>query len=91
MLPSSSYFVSLHEDAAKMLEGLDASVRARLIKRIARMRSEPPGRHMAHGLDFFVEEAGQYRIVYTVEGDSKIVYFAGRHKDYEKWYSIRGK
>ncbi len=29
------------------------------------MRDEPVGRHMKHGLDFFVEEIGQFSILFT--------------------------
>ena len=82
-----SFKVTLHEDAAKQLEKLDKSIREQLIKRFARMRGEPPGRHLKHGLDFFVENAGQYRIVYRIEENEKKVYFVGDHKNYEKWFS----
>jgi len=82
-----SFEIFLHEDASTRLLRMDASVRERLIKRIARMREEPPGRHMKHGLDFFVIDTDQYRIVYTCKGNCKTIYFAGTHKEYEKWYS----
>ncbi len=86
-----NFRVLLHEDAANALFKLDASMRERLIKRIARMREEPSGRHMKHGLDFFVEEAGQYRIVYTCDGETKTIYFIGKHKAYEEWYSSKNE
>jgi len=79
-----SFEVLLHEDAAARLLGMDASVRERMIKRIARMREEPAGRHLKYGLDSFVIEIGQYRIVYTCEGKRKTIYFVGNHKEYEK-------
>lgn len=82
-----SYEVVLHEDAEERLLKIDKPVRERIIKRIARMRSESPRRHMKHGLDFFVEEAGQYRIVYKFSENKKVIYFVGDHKEYEKWYS----
>jgi len=82
--------VLLQEDAKESLMEMDASARNRIIKRIARMRGQPPGRHLRHGLDFFVEEVGQYRIVYTFEEDKKIIYFIGSHKEYEKWYRRSG-
>jgi mRNA-degrading endonuclease HigB of HigAB toxin-antitoxin module len=39
-------------------------------------------------LAFFVDEVGQYRIVYRVLEETKHVrfYFVGTHKEYEKWY-----
>lgn len=84
-----SFEVLLHEDAAARLLRMDASIRERLVKRIARMRDEPVGRHLGYGLDFFVIEIGQYRMVYTCEGRKKTIYFVGNHKEYEKWYSTR--
>jgi len=84
-----NFEVLLHEDAANTLLKMDASVRERLIKRIARMREEPSGRHLKYGLGFFVIEVGQYRIVYTFEGNHKTIYFLGDHKEYEKWYSTK--
>ncbi|MBU1197135.1 hypothetical protein KJ765_01335 [Candidatus Micrarchaeota archaeon] len=84
-----SYAVRLHEDAAEALHRLDPSIRKRLVKRIAAMREKPPRRHMRSGLDFFAEEVGQYRIVFTCEANQKVVYFVGNQKDYEKWYSKR--
>ncbi|MDO8340312.1 MAG: hypothetical protein Q7T16_06675 [Candidatus Burarchaeum sp.] len=86
-----SFEVSLHEEASKALLALDASVRERIIKRIARMREEPSGRHLQHGVDFFVEEVGQYRIVYRCRENRKLIYFIGKHKDYESWYSSKRK
>ena len=84
-----SFEVLLHEDAAARLLRMDASIRERIIKRIAHMRDEPEGRHMKYGLNFFVIVVGQYRIVYTREGKRKTIYFVGNHKEYEKWYSTR--
>lgn len=82
-----SFEVFLHEDASARLLRMDASVRERLIKRIARMREEPVGRHMKHGLSFFVIDIDKYRIVYACTGNCKTIYFVGTHKEYEKWYS----
>jgi mRNA-degrading endonuclease RelE of RelBE toxin-antitoxin system len=84
-----NFEVMLHEDAAARLLRMDTSIRERMIKRIARMRDEPVGRHLKYGLDFFVIVVGQYRIVYTCEGKRKTIYFVGNHKEYEKWYSTR--
>ena len=80
------FAIHFQEDAERNLLMLDASTRERILKRIDRMRNEPPGRHMKHGLPYFVEEAGQYRIVYELEGNLKNIYFVGDHKSYERWY-----
>ncbi len=82
-----SFKVSMHADAIAMLKQLDKSIKERIVKRIGRMRDEPVGRHMKHGLDFFVEEIGQCRIVYVCESQEKLICFVGTHKEYEKWYS----
>jgi len=84
-----NFEVLLHEDAAASILKIDALIRERIIKRIARMRDEPAGRHLKYGLDFFVIVVGQYRIVYTCEGKQKTIYFVGNHKEYEKWYSAK--
>jgi hypothetical protein len=48
---------------------------------------ESPARHLKHGLDYFVVETGQYRICFKAgeRREVKVIYFAGTHKDYEKW------
>ncbi len=83
-----NYSVGFQEDAKKQLLVMDFSIREMLIKRIARMQDEPSGRHLKSGLPYFVERAGQYRIVYTCDEKKKekIIYFVGDHKEYEKWY-----
>lgn len=82
-----TYELFFHEDASDALLGLDNSVRLLLLRRIKRMRDEPPGRHLCHGLGFFVCEVGQYRVVYTCDGSNKTIFFVGNHKDYERWYA----
>ncbi|MFH1200563.1 MAG: hypothetical protein V1708_05850 [Candidatus Micrarchaeota archaeon] len=77
----------LLEDAPKAALGsLDKSVRERIIKRLLRMKDEPPGRHLKHGLPFFAIKIGQYRIAYTCRESVKKVYFAGDHNGYERWF-----
>jgi len=78
--------VIVQEDQRKVLMAMDKSIRGRIIQRIARMRNEPPGRHLRHGLDYFVEQAGQYRIIYILDDNKKEIYFIGDHKEYERWY-----
>ena len=43
------------------------------------------------GVDFFVEEVGQYRICYKSFEDKILrrCYFVGDHKEYEKWVRER--
>lgn len=80
-----TYAVILHEDAREQLLKLDSSIRERIIKHLARMQDKPPGKHLHHGLAYFVEKVGQYRIAFKVAETVKTVYFIGDHPDYEKW------
>lgn len=60
----------------------------RIAKRIGKVLEFPYKRHLRKPAKFFVAEIGQYRILYRVFEDSKMVrfYFVGNHKEYEKWY-----
>ncbi|MFA6329312.1 MAG: hypothetical protein WCX64_01345 [Candidatus Micrarchaeia archaeon] len=82
----TEYRITVHETVTRKLLKMDNAIRERLIKEIARMRFSDLGRHMKHGLDFFVEEAGQYRIVFRCIDHEKRIHFVGNHKEYEKWY-----
>lgn len=82
----TEYEVTFQADARKSFSSLDTAVKNRIIKVAVKMRTAQPGRHLKHGLDFFVEEAGQYRVVFTCEENRKEIYFVGNHKEYEKWY-----
>ncbi len=68
---------------------LDNSVKRNILHKIEQMREKPPGRHLRFGTDFFVEEMGQCRILYVVDGNLKVIYFAGTHKDYERYIGLR--
>jgi len=48
-------------------------------------------RHTKHGVSYFVDEIGQYRVCFTSDEDNKIrtFYFIGDHKEYEKFIGIR--
>jgi mRNA-degrading endonuclease HigB of HigAB toxin-antitoxin module len=46
----------------------------------------PEKRHLMRS-SFFVDEVGQYRLVYRIFEENKVrFYFVGAHKEYEKWY-----
>ncbi len=81
-----TFRVEYHPKARERLLALDPSVQARMVKRAKRMAEEDPGRHLRHGYDFFIIEMGKYRIAYTRRNGLKMIYFAGDHKDYERWY-----
>jgi mRNA-degrading endonuclease RelE of RelBE toxin-antitoxin system len=83
------YEIIFGEGWERFFSFLDNSVKKNILRRIGRMAEMPPGRHLRFGSGFFVEEIGQYRILYAVDGQTKIIYFVGTHKDYEKFIGLR--
>ena len=72
-------------------EKLDSSVKKRINKKLFQLKHQQmKRRHLRLGEPYFVEEIGQYRIVYMfLEKEKKIVLeFVGMHKDYEKFLGI---
>ena len=72
-------------------EKLSPETQKRIWKKIMQVKAGLPARHLRFGADFFVEEAGQYRICYKSFEDRKvrILYFVGDHKEYERWARMR--
>ena len=70
-------------------ERLPEEMKVPIVKKMKKILEGIPGRHLKHGLDYFVAEVGQYRICYKALENSRKFYFVGDHKEYEKW--IRGK
>jgi mRNA-degrading endonuclease RelE of RelBE toxin-antitoxin system len=70
---------------------LPEDIKERVAKKIKKILEGLPGRHLRHGIDFFVQEVGQYRICYKSDEQKKlrVFYFVGNHKDYEKWIGIK--
>ena len=81
-----TFAVYLEGEAEERFLALDRSLRERIARRTRRTEDETPGRHLRRGLQFLVEEIGQYRIVYKSHQNSKVIYFIGPHKEYEKWF-----
>ena len=67
---------------------LDNQIKERIAKKIKKILEHPQKRHLTGNAKYFVDEAGQHRIVYRVFESSNEAkfYFAGNHKEYEKWY-----
>ena len=84
-----TYNIIFAESGDKYFSALDNSIKRKLLHKMDQMREKPPGRHLRFGSDFFVEEMGQYRILYAVDGNAKVIYFAGTHKDYERFIGLR--
>ncbi|MEK6924106.1 MAG: hypothetical protein AABW54_02625 [Candidatus Micrarchaeota archaeon] len=71
----------------KYFTKLDQSVQERILNKIVQLQTGIQSRHLKHGLPYFVEEIGAYRLVYAEEEPRmRVIIFAGSHKDYEKWF-----
>ena len=60
--------------------------KAKIWKKIQQLKTKQKARHLKHDLSFFVLETGQHRICFKEQKNSRIIYFAGNHKQYEKWF-----
>ena len=67
---------------------MDKTARESIWNKIQKQKEETKTRHLKHGLDFYVIEAGQYRIVIKINEKEKVkeIHFVGNHKQYERWY-----
>lgn len=67
---------------------MDRATQERLWKKIQQQKYPSKTRHLKHGVEFYVAEAGQYRIAVKIEDAAmtKTIWFAGDHKQYERWY-----
>ena len=67
---------------------MDRSTQKIIWKKIQKQKDETTARHMRFGLEFYVLEIGQYRVALKINEKDKLktVWFAGNHKQYEKWY-----
>ncbi len=69
------------------LKKLDKPIQQKIRKKIEKLKIELSARHLKYGLNYFVAEVGQHRICFKANETKRVkrVYFAGTHKDYEKW------
>lgn len=82
------YNASYDEEWPKYFDRLDNTIKERVAKKIKKILDFPEKRHLKKGAKYFVDETGQYRILYRIFEENKEVrfYFVGNHKEYEKWY-----
>jgi len=82
------YHATFDEGWIGHFQKLESVMKERVSRKIGKILEHPKKRHLKKSARFFVDEAGQNRIVYRVFGESREVrfYFAGNHKQYEKWY-----
>ncbi|MBN1941619.1 MAG: hypothetical protein JW772_05570 [Candidatus Diapherotrites archaeon] len=67
---------------------MDKKTQGQIWKKIQKQKTETKSRHMRFGLEFYVLEIGQYRVALKLKEKEKLktVWFAGNHKQYERWY-----
>jgi len=84
----SKYTAIYDEDWNNYFEKHSHELKIRIVKKVSKILEYPQKRHMKSNARFFVDEIGQYRILYRVFEDLKQVkfYFVGDHKEYEKYY-----
>jgi mRNA-degrading endonuclease RelE of RelBE toxin-antitoxin system len=88
MLVRQMYTLIYREGWNKHYAKMDKTTQSQIWKKIQKQINETKTRHMRQGLDFFVVEAGQNRIVLKINEQlkTKTIYFIGNHKQYEDWY-----
>lgn len=68
-------------------------IQERFLKRRKKYRQFPIGsfRHAKLGVQYFIDEIGQYRVCFVSDEEKKlrIFYFIGDHKEYGKFLGIR--
>lgn len=68
-------------------------IQIRFKKRLQKYETFPDFafRHEGRSVDYFVDEIGQYRVLFTSDENTKtrIFYFIGDHKEYEKFLGTR--
>ncbi len=86
----NEYALEFADGWDEYFDKMDKSVKERVWKKILQLKTLPPSRHLKQGFSYFISEIGQYRIAYKVDENRRIkmVYFAGDHKEYEKWLGI---
>jgi mRNA-degrading endonuclease RelE of RelBE toxin-antitoxin system len=73
----------------KHFKDFDAAVKQRILKKLEQLKTKEKSRHLEHGMPYFIEEVGGYRIAFQTDLSSrtKTIYFIGNHGQYKRWYS----
>lgn len=92
-MSSCMYSLKFENDWREYFRKVPPDVQKRFKKRLDRYESFPSSafRHEQHGVAYFVDEIGQYRVLFASDEASKIrrFYFIGDHKEYEKFLGTR--
>ena len=87
------YKVEFDEDWKTYFKTIPLDIQRRFKKRLDKYESFPSFafRHEKYGIEYFVDEIGQYRVLFTSDENSKIrrFYFIGDHKEYDRFLGIR--
>jgi len=87
------YDLEFDADWIGYFKNVPPSIQKRFKKRLRKYGIFPTSafRHEKYGINYFVDEIGQYRILFVSDEKSKIrrFYFIGDHKDYEKFLGVR--
>jgi mRNA-degrading endonuclease RelE of RelBE toxin-antitoxin system len=82
------YDIKYKPEYIKRLAKLEIKIQIRSKKVTDKLKQAKKRRHLKKGNPYFVENLGQYRILYKLYEDEKIIelLFIGTHKEYEKYY-----
>ena len=82
------YKATFHKDWPEHFSKLEHAIKERVSKKIQKILEHPQKRHLGSGAKYFVDEVGQYRILYMILEEKQEVrfFFVGNHKEYKKWY-----
>lgn len=80
------YELDFKEDWDKYFRKMNKELQTKIWKKIQQLQKLESARHLKSGLPFFVVETSQYRITFRQVGNRRTIWFAGNHKQYEKWY-----
>lgn len=80
------YSLEFDSEWKNYFDPLDNSIKIKIVKKIKKiLEGSTTSRHLKYGKDLYVEQVGQYRILYKTTDNARRFYFVGDHKEYEKW------
>jgi len=78
--------ISYHSDFSKYWKKIPKSQHKKITNKMQELKYRIDFRHMKQKSKFFVLEIGSFRVCFKQEKNTRILFFIGNHKDYEKWY-----
>ncbi len=82
-----TYLIDFKPGWDKFFSKLDKGIQKQIWKKIQKQKNETQTRHLKHGINFYVVEVNQNRIIIKINEveNKKTIHFIGNHKQYEKW------